>query len=83
MLQNVSQSRNNKSITKADMQNAFTAAFFNIYPDNNFSPIASAHKHGHWCEVFVYYVKGNDNGTASVVWAHSVNQFNNELSFFY
>ena len=76
MLQNVSQSRDNKAINKTDIQNAFTAAFFNIYPDNNFSPIVRGHKHDHWCEIFVYYVKGNDNGTASVVWAYIISQFN-------
>ena len=79
ILQNMSQNRDNKTITSTDLKYALTAAFLNIYPDTNLCSIKAARKHGYWCEVFTYYVRGNANGTASIIWAKIVGQWGSTL----
>ncbi|MBQ3564639.1 MAG: hypothetical protein IJA14_00660, partial [Alphaproteobacteria bacterium] len=76
MIQSISQNRSSKAITANDLRYIHTAAFLSIYPTNNFSSIAGAHKNNHWGEIFLYYVKGNDDGTANVEWGIDIHIFN-------
>ena len=75
MIQNVSKNRENKAIGADDLKYIVSAATLTIYPDNNFSSISNGHKHGHFGEAFLYYVKGNENGTADVVWGIDIHQY--------
>ncbi|MBQ3565080.1 MAG: hypothetical protein IJA14_02945 [Alphaproteobacteria bacterium] len=77
MIQSISQNRSDKKITLTDLRNIYTSVFLSVYPTNNFSSIAGAHKNNHWGELFLYYVRGNSDGTASVIWSLQINLFNN------
>ena len=72
IIQNISQNRENKRITTNDLKHAMTLAYQTIYPGmtmfwqeqglyfvNNPHPI-------------IYYVKGNDGGTATTVWGKTL-----------
>ena len=66
MLQNVS---NGKKLIKTDMVSACSAAYLTVYP--GISRYATAKFRlplGHFPHAWVYYVKGEGNGKASVVW---------------
>ena len=39
--------------------------------DTKFSSLAGSHKYGYFPEIFMYYVKGNDDGSTSVVWGNN------------
>jgi hypothetical protein len=82
MIQNISQKRGAEDptklkITKPDLQHIFTLATLTIYPDNNFCSIYRGHKYGHFGEIFLHYIKGNDNGTADVIWRCMVQMYAN------
>ena len=79
MIQNISQKKSNKKISKQDLQHIFTLATLTIYPDNNFCSIKQGHKHGHFGEIFLYYVQGNTNGTADVLWGYNIQTYKNGL----
>lgn len=72
MIQTISQNRSSKAITADDLRNIVGAAYLSIYPgttmftENNAKRSASFF--GHNPLGYIYYVKGNDDGTASVVW---------------
>jgi len=66
ILQNISQKREDKRITYNDLRYAFVLALHTIYPgtsvfyqNQNKTPLP-------W--INVYYVKGSNNGTASIIW---------------
>ena len=91
MIQNISQRRageatteeqrkNLLKISKRDLQHIFTLATLTIYPDNNFCSIYKGHKHGHFGEIFLYYVQGNANGTADVLWGYDIQMYINSLN---
>jgi hypothetical protein len=69
ILQNVSQKRESKKITKTDIGNAMECAYLTLYPGNTLrAKSTNAHVFGHFPLGFIYLVKGEDNGNASVVW---------------
>jgi hypothetical protein len=68
MLQEVSQNRENKKITAADLRNVAASAFLTIYPGKTMYPTSSVkYIYGHFLDCFVHCVKGID-GKASVLW---------------
>ena len=69
MIQNISQSRSNKKITKEDLEYIANFANYSIYPGKTAYAIdARQHVYGHFPHTQVYYVRGNADGTASCVW---------------
>ncbi|MDR0556106.1 MAG: hypothetical protein LBG20_03855 [Holosporaceae bacterium] len=69
MIQNVSQERGNKRITKDDIRYAIAGAYLTVFPgktmyttSNRTAPLGYV-SHGQ-----IYAIKGNSNGTASVLW---------------
>ncbi|MDR2157893.1 MAG: hypothetical protein LBO02_01075, partial [Holosporaceae bacterium] len=76
MLQEVSQNRENKKITVADLKNVATSAFLTIYPGKTTYP-TSLQKfiYGHFLDCFVHCVKGV-NGNASVLWNKRMCSYN-------
>jgi Flp pilus assembly protein TadG len=69
MLQNCSQNRGDKKITKNDIKHAVAGAYLTVFPGKTMyttsdrtAPLGYV-SHGH-----VYAVRGNGNGTASVLW---------------
>jgi hypothetical protein len=68
MLQEVSQNRENKKITLADLKNVAASAFLTIYPGKTAYPTSTErYIYGHFLDCFVHCVKGV-NGKASVLW---------------
>jgi hypothetical protein len=75
MLQNVS---SGQPITANHLKYICSAAFLSIYPSNGmFHPQKLCHPLGHFPELHISYVKGNDNGTASLVWGLYMSFWNN------
>ena len=70
MLQNVSQNRTDKAITKNDIRHIASAAYLTIFP--GITQFTATGKHdgylGYNPMWYVICVKGNENSTASVVW---------------
>jgi Flp pilus assembly protein TadG len=65
MLQNA-----NKRVTLNDIRYAVRGAYLTFYPGTTmYSTGYRQHPVGHFPLGFVYYVTGNSNGTASIVWA--------------
>jgi hypothetical protein len=73
MLQNVSQNRENKKITLNDIRYVMTGAYQAFYPGTTMFSLTSSkpfrHHYCHWPNGFIHCVKGNGNGTASVLWS--------------
>jgi hypothetical protein len=68
MLQNISQKRENKKITKLDIRHACVGACLAIYPAKSmYSPETDNHLYGHFPLGFIHCVKG-ENGKARVLW---------------
>jgi hypothetical protein len=68
MLQEVSQKRENKKITAADLRNVAASAFLAIYPGKTAYPTSPGKFiYGHFWDCFVHCVKGV-NGKADVLW---------------
>lgn len=72
IIQNISQKRDNKAITLKDMKYASALAWLSLYPGMTMyhtdSRAANAHKLSSYPWIFVYYVKGEPDGKASVIW---------------
>ena len=71
MIQSISQNRASKAITANDLRNIVAAAYLSIYPGTTMfstSEVPWKSFFGHNAMGFIWYVKGNDNGTASVIW---------------
>ena len=70
MLQNVSQNRTSKTITRTDIKYIYVSSYLTIFPGTTqfvyreFVPTL-----GYTPMIWIYYVKGNADSTASVVWA--------------
>ena len=70
MLQNVSQNRTDKEITKNDIRYVASASYLTIFPGTSQFTVADwTSKYGYNPMLFIFYVKGNSDSTASVVWA--------------
>jgi hypothetical protein len=71
MLQNCSQSRaTSKNITFNDIRYAVRSAYLAFYPSTTmYATGTRQHPLGHFPLGFIYYVSGNSDNTASVVWA--------------
>jgi hypothetical protein len=69
ILQNVSQNRVDKEITKTDIRCAVAAAYLSIYPGKTMYTTSHIHTIlGHSSEGYLHCVKGLENGNAGVVW---------------
>ena len=68
MIQNVSQHRESKAITIADLKNIVSAAYLSLYPGTSMFYQGKGHVYCHFPHPFIYCIKGNANGTASCVW---------------
>jgi hypothetical protein len=69
ILQNVSQNRSNKKITRTDIKYAVAAAYLSIYPGKTmYTTDPHAHPYGHFPIIWMYYVVGESDGNASIVW---------------
>lgn len=71
-IQTISQPRTDKKITLMDLINAGRVAYLTIFPSNTLIPAdAYYYPFGYHAFYTIYYVKGLDNGNASVIWAVS------------
>ncbi|MDR1235407.1 MAG: hypothetical protein LBJ96_00210 [Holosporaceae bacterium] len=69
ILQNISQNRENRKITKDDIKHAVAAAYLSIYPGKTmYTTSPNRAPMGHTSNGHLYCVKGLENGKASVVW---------------
>ena len=68
MIQNVSQNRESKAITIADMKNIVSAAYLSLYPGTTMFAQGKGHVYCHFPHPFIHCVKGNNDGTASCIW---------------
>jgi len=71
IIQNISQKRDSKKITKNDFRYAASLAFLSIYPGKTAYSITgkdNSHEFSHDGYVVIYYVKGLSGGKASFVW---------------
>ena len=69
MLQNVSQQRTNKRITRQDMINVVRAAYLTIFPGiSMLAPKKDTIPLGFFVHCLIYYIKGEPNGKASTKW---------------
>jgi hypothetical protein len=69
ILQNISQNRENKRITKNDIRYAIAGAFSTVFPGNTmYTILPYTWPLGHVCNGQLYCVRGNSNGTASILW---------------
>ncbi len=69
MIQNVSQTRDNKKITKADLENAARVAYLTIFPGVTGVPTTNNHMPlGYFIECFIHYIVGVSNGKACLKW---------------
>lgn len=68
IIQNISQKRENKKITINDLKYAMTLAYQTVYPGKTMFWQGSGLPFVHIPHPIIYYVKGNDNGTATTVW---------------
>lgn len=73
MIQNISQKREDKRITKKDLQAIFALSWLSVCPGGaaNYSGLTWKNPYTFYTKVF--YVKGQDDGKASVVWAYYYN----------
>lgn len=79
MIQTISQNRSDRKITATDLRNIYSAATLSIYPINDFSNRSGGHKLGHFPEFQIFYVKGNSDGTASVIWSCTIHMWNYKM----
>ncbi|MDR2781306.1 MAG: hypothetical protein LBB21_02500 [Holosporaceae bacterium] len=71
ILQNISQERSDKRVTFTDIKNSVAASYLTIYPANSeFNTERNTAIFGHVPMGFIYLVKGNSNGTASILWGN-------------
>lgn len=71
-IQTVSQNRGSQRITIMDLINGGKVAYLTIFPSNTLIPVKGFfYPFGYHVFYTVYYVKGVDNGKASVIWAVS------------
>ena len=68
MLQNVSQNRTDKTITKNDIRYAISAAYLTVFPGISRFSTNCRSDFGYNPMLWIYYVKGNSDSTASVIW---------------
>jgi hypothetical protein len=69
VLQNISQNRVNKRISKNDIKHAVAAAYLSIYPGKTmYTTSKDRAPMGHTSNGHLYCVKGLENGMASVAW---------------
>lgn len=69
IIQNISQKRENKKITAEDLGYAVALAYQTIYPGTTMFWQGNGLPLVHVPHPIIYYVKGNDDGTATTVWA--------------
>ncbi len=70
MIQNISQSRESKTITLKDLQYIARTAFLSIYPGMSMYKQNGYFEFGHTPTLQIIYVKGLDNGNASCIWRY-------------
>lgn len=70
MIQNVSQNRIDKKITRNDLKNITALTYQTLYPGATMYCCSGSRKHvfGHFPHPIIYYVKGLENGNASCIW---------------
>ena len=68
MIQNISQKRTDKRITKTDLQYALASSYLTIYPATGAFSSNDGKLFGNMPMVYIFYVKGEANGTASCIW---------------
>lgn len=73
LLQNISQKRANKAITKTDMRHVAALAFLSIYPGTTMFHNGKGHVLIHNPELLLHCVKGEDGGKARSLWIGFVN----------
>ena len=72
ILQNISQKRDNKSITNADLRFAVAASWLAFYPGNSMYYKNSGTQLIHRPYTIIYYVKGLSGGKASCIWRKNI-----------
>jgi hypothetical protein len=76
MLQNVSRGQ---PITVAHLKHIYSAAFLSLYPSNGlFHSQKYCHPLGHFPELMIYCVRGNADGTASLLWPFRISSWNHD-----
>ncbi|MDR0968767.1 MAG: pilus assembly protein [Holosporaceae bacterium] len=76
MLQNAPRGQ---PITVAHLKHIYSAAFLSLYPSNGlFHSQKWCHPLGHFPELMIYYVRGNDDGTASLLWPFRISSWNHQ-----
>ncbi|MDR1334360.1 MAG: hypothetical protein LBJ71_04020, partial [Holosporaceae bacterium] len=69
ILQNVSQNRASKRITKTDIRHAVAAVYLSVYSAKTMYTTSESHSPmGYTSNGHLYCVKGVENGNASVIW---------------
>ena len=68
MIQNISQKRDNKAITKTDLVNIHALTWSTFYPGVSMLKTNSVYPAAHKPITSIYYIKGLDNGKASCIW---------------
>ncbi len=68
IIQNISQKRENKKITANDLKYAMTLAYQTVYPGKTMFGQGNGLPFVHVPHPIIYYVKGNQDGTATAVW---------------
>ncbi len=68
IIQNISQKRENKKITVNDLKYTVALAYQTIYPGKTMFWQGSGNHFVHIPHPIIYYVKGNNDGTATTVW---------------
>ncbi|MDR1235406.1 MAG: hypothetical protein LBJ96_00205 [Holosporaceae bacterium] len=81
ILQNISQNRVDKKITKDDIKHAVAAAYLSVYQGKTmYTTSRLCTPLGHASSGNLYCVKGLENGNASVIWCHRWHSANNSPS---
>ena len=68
MIQNISQKRPNKKITKKDLVNIFCLAWQTVYPGMTMFQQSSGYTFGHVPLMQIHYIKGVGNNKASYIY---------------
>lgn len=72
IIQTVSQNRDDTKITVNDLINAWKAAYLTLFPGDTVTPTTRfEYPLGYHVFYTIFYVKGTDDSTASVIWAAS------------
>ncbi len=69
LIQNVSQNREDKKITLEDLKHCLISPYLKIFPNTTIYATSAYHYIlGYFPLIFIVYVKGNNDSTASVIW---------------